>query len=90
MKLTELLHPFFKKQPAANPQATLGTVVLLTESQEDMLNCDQVFELLDQFSERAARGEDVAHLMPLVQAHLDNCPDCRERYEALMRMIAAK
>ena len=90
MRLTNIFRNLLKKQPAANPQATLGTLVLLTESQDDMLNCDQVFELLDQFCERAALGEDVAHLMPLVQSHLDNCPDCREQYESLMRIITAK
>ena len=53
-----------------------------------MLNCDQVFDLIDQYAERAAHGEDVAHLMPLVAAHLDMCPDCREHYEALERVVA--
>jgi hypothetical protein len=90
MKLMNMFHHFFKKQPTVNASATLGTLVLLTESQDGMLNCDQVFELIDQFSERAALGEDVAHLMPLIQAHLDMCPDCREHYEALMRVLAAK
>ncbi len=90
MRLMNIFRRFLKKQPAANLQATLGTLVLLTESQDDILNCDQVFELLDQFCERAALGEDVAHLMPLVQMHLDHCPGCREQYEALMQIITAK
>jgi hypothetical protein len=33
------------------------------------------------------RGEDVAHLMPLVQRHLELCPDCREEHEALMQAL---
>jgi predicted anti-sigma-YlaC factor YlaD len=28
--------------------------------------------------------------MPLVAAHLEMCPDCREHYEALERVLAAE
>jgi predicted anti-sigma-YlaC factor YlaD len=33
------------------------------------------------------RGEDASHLMPMVQKHLNMCPDCREEYEALLKMM---
>jgi hypothetical protein len=81
---------FFRRlfrKPAALP-LSLASISLLTEASEAMLTCEQVFELIDQYAERAARGEDVAHLMPLVAAHLDMCPDCREHYEALERVLA--
>jgi predicted anti-sigma-YlaC factor YlaD len=48
-----------------------------------------VHRLLDQFAEAVLRGEDVARLMPLVQRHLDMCPDCREEFEALLRILKA-
>jgi hypothetical protein len=44
---------------------------------------------MDQFAEMVMRGEDVAHLMPLVQHHLDMCADCREEFEALLRILRA-
>jgi predicted anti-sigma-YlaC factor YlaD len=53
------------------------------------LACDEVFELLDQYIEMEKRGEDAAHLLPLVKRHLDKCQDCREEYEALARMFDA-
>ncbi len=83
-----LHHLFPKKMPAAR-QASLNTLAVLADSEDAMLTCDQVFDLIDQYAERAARGEDVAHLMPLVQAHLEMCPDCREHYEALKRVLNA-
>jgi predicted component of type VI protein secretion system len=58
-------------------------------TQDVELSCDEVYDLMDQFAEAAQRGEDVAALMPLVQRHLGMCPDCREEYEALQRMLAA-
>lgn len=51
--------------------------------------CDEVFAFLDESAERARKGENVAHLMPLVKQHLDMCPDCQEEYEALVRILAA-
>ena len=62
---------------------------MIQETQEVELSCDEVHELLDQFTEMAIRGEDVVGLLPLVHYHLDMCPDCREEYEALSRILKA-
>jgi hypothetical protein len=59
--------------------------LVITEEQE--ISCDDVHELLDQFAEMEMRGEDVVHLMPLVQKHLELCPDCREEHEALLQAL---
>lgn len=75
-------------QPAAlSPQTAARLAVLSATTKEEDLNCDGVHALLDQFAECAARGEDPAALMPLVQSHLGRCPGCAEEYEALLRMI---
>jgi len=62
---------------------------MVENSDEVELTCDQVFELLDQYVELEARGENVAHLLPLVKRHLDRCRDCHEEYEALARVFEA-
>lgn len=62
---------------------------MIENTQEVELSCDDVHELLDQYTEMAIRGEDVAGLLPLVHYHLDMCPDCREEYEALSRILHA-
>jgi len=79
---------FHKPSPVA--PVSLAELSFLTDDPEAMLTCDQVFELIDLYAERAKRGEDVIHLMPLVAAHLDMCPDCREHYEALERVLQAE
>jgi hypothetical protein len=53
-------------------------------------SCDQVYELLDQFTELVYRQEDADHLMPLVHHHLDMCGDCREEFEALLRILQSQ
>ncbi len=60
---------------------------MLSNTQEKELTCDEVFALLDQFAEMAARGEDVSQLMPLVKQHLDMCDDCREEYKVLEKIV---
>lgn len=60
---------------------------MLQQTEEKELSCDEVFALLDEYTEMARNGDDVAHLMPLVKQHLDMCPDCREEYEALKRIL---
>jgi len=59
----------------------------LAMTEEHEISCDDVFAVLDQFVEAVKRGENVLLLMPLVRQHLDMCPDCREEYETLLRML---
>jgi hypothetical protein len=93
MDVTRMMKRIFgwfgkRKVPKMNADPVMKNLLnrlALTEEQE--ISCDDVHELLDQFSEMEMRGEDVAHLMPLVQRHLELCPDCREEHEALMQAL---
>lgn len=89
--IKQLLSRFFRPSKApqnvdeAKVQKMMG---MIAHTAEVELTCDEVFELLDQYTELARRGENVVELMPLVQQHLDMCPECREEYEALQRVLA--
>lgn len=98
MNLFEMLKRLFSKKPqppfagnmpvqAADPEMAQKILGMLEKTQEEEFTCDEVFALLDQFTEMAARGEDVASLMPMVKQHLDICGDCREEYEALLNIL---
>lgn len=52
-------------------------------------SCDDTYRLLDEFTEAVAQGKDAAKWIPLVQQHLEMCPDCREEFEALLRIVQA-
>jgi hypothetical protein len=68
----------------------MGKLFRMVENTDEVeIGCDEVFELLDQYVELEARGEDVAHLLPMVKRHLDRCRDCHEEYEALARVFEA-
>lgn len=70
-----------------SPDMVESLVNMLAITEEQEISCDDVHELLDQFTELKMRGGDVAQFMPLVQRHLDLCPDCREEHEALMQAL---
>jgi hypothetical protein len=71
------------------PEELKKMLVQLESTQDVELTCDEVLAVLDQFAEAYLRGEDVARWMPLVQHHLDMCGDCREEFEALVRILRA-
>ena len=65
----------------------MNVLEMISHTQNREILCNEVHALIDQFAEMKMRGEDPTHLMPLVQQHLDMCPDCREEYEALMEAL---
>lgn len=82
--------PSLPETPSSNGWGeTVMLVRKLQQTEEIELTCDEVFAMLDEYTEKAMNGEDVAHLMPLVKQHLEMCPDCREEYEALERILQA-
>ncbi len=93
MKLSDLWRQLFSKKkpptsaPSVQPEALQKMMDMLARTDEVELTCDEVFAMLDQFTELAVQGVDVAHLMPLIQRHLDMCADCREEYESLKRVL---
>jgi hypothetical protein len=70
-----------------SPQHAKNMLMMIANTREQELSCDEVHGLLDQYAEMALRGENPAEFLPLVHYHLDMCPDCREEYEALVRML---
>ncbi len=62
---------------------------MLAATSEREIACDEAYRLLDQFAEAVARGEDAGALLPQVKHHLELCMDCREEFEALLRILRA-
>jgi hypothetical protein len=63
----------------------------IVTTRADEIGCDRCFTLVDRFVDLTLSGASASQALPLVQDHLDRCPDCREEFEALllaMRLIA--
>ncbi len=64
-------------------------VAIIERTQPDECTCEETYALIDQFTEALERGEDVSNIMPLVKRHLEICTDCKEEFEALLRVMQA-
>ena len=82
------LQSLFRKP--SPPTETHVALAMMSMTHEQELSCDEVHALIDQFAEMQLRGENPAHLFPLVQRHLDMCPECREEFEALLAALAVE
>jgi hypothetical protein len=87
-KFLNWLQGLFRK--SSPPTEAHVALAMMSMTQEQELSCDEVHDLIDQFAEMQLRGENPAHLFPLVQRHLDMCPECREEFEALLAAINEK
>lgn len=72
-----------------SPEHAKKMLMMIEKTREKELSCDEVLSLLDQYTEMTIRGENAADLLPLVHYHLEMCPDCKEEYEALVRILQA-
>ena len=96
MKLTEIIKRFTQRLGRENeegkmqaPEALRKIIQMIEVTQEVELSCDDVYYLLDQYAELAVKDGNTAQLMPLVEHHIEICPDCREEFEALLRVLKA-
>ena len=64
-------------------------IKMVENTQEVEFSCEDVYQILDQYTELVYRGEDSTQLMPLVEHHIEICPDCREEFESLLRILEA-
>ena len=68
---------------------TLKLLHAVEHTRDVELPCEEAAQLFDQLAELVRRGEDPGQFLPLVQQHLEICADCREEFEALMRVLKA-
>ena len=59
----------------------------VSRTQQEEIDCQEVFELIDVYTEIAAKGQDAGEMLPLVKHHLQMCAECLEEYEALLRIL---
>jgi hypothetical protein len=72
------------------PDRLMQLAAMLANTRDDEVDCEQVFQIVDVYAEAAARGDDVAHVFPLIQHHLALCRDCLEEYQALENVLQAE
>ncbi len=60
---------------------------LIGLTKEIEINCEQCLTLVAEFAEQELAGKSIQEGMKAVEHHLSICPECREEYEALHRVL---
>ncbi len=81
-------HKFSRTHKIAGQASPQMMISMIMDTQEDDIDCDATFELMNQYAEMLLRGEDVAQILPKVHRHIQSCPDCLEELEALLRTLS--
>lgn len=64
-------------------------IAALLGAGEPELTCEQCFEQLDRYVDRALIGGDPDRAVRGMRAHLTGCPACHDDYESLLAYAAA-
>lgn len=70
-----------------DPAVLKQMVRMVLSTRPDEIGCEECFEELDRFVEMTLEGKNAAEAMPLVHDHLERCRDCREEFEALLKVL---
>lgn len=76
--------------PALTPPQVVrlqALALLVAQTAEEEYNCEQVYELVDQYAELILQGEEGATLMPQVKHHLEICGLCCQEFEMLLQIL---
>jgi len=96
MKLMEAINRLVKRMGSDKEESDMQLpaefkkwIAMVEKTEEVEFSCEDVYRLLDQYTETVNQGDDAQKLMPLVEHHIEICPDCREEFEALLRILQA-
>ena len=66
----------------------VGSIVkMLGLTTEREFNCGECLQNVSEFSENQLANKPVCEVISKVEQHLALCPECREEYEALMKIL---
>ncbi len=66
-------------------QALVG---LIATTQPDKIQCDECLGQIGEYAEYALEGRELSEGMAIIQRHLEQCPCCKDEYEALILALA--
>ena len=57
------------------------------ETEEYEIDCQECYDLLDEYTDLLIAGAAPCKVMHLVKQHLKHCPDCTQLFEGLISII---
>ncbi|MBN1313960.1 MAG: hypothetical protein JXA42_00765 [Anaerolineales bacterium] len=75
--------------PQLDKEMLRNLVMGIYSTRIDELTCDECFEQVGLFAELVLAGKNAAEALPLVQDHLNRCPECHKEFEILLDALKA-
>jgi hypothetical protein len=66
-----------------------GIVKMLGLTRDREFNCSECLQHVGEFAECQLANQPLAEVIARVEHHLALCPECREEFEALMKILKA-
>jgi DNA replication protein DnaD len=77
----------FKPQAEMQDEVVVKFLKVLENVRAEEMSCSEMYDHLDEFVEREVESKDAEKIMPLIQEHIDMCPECCDEYEALLDVL---
>lgn len=71
------------------PKQIKGLVHMVDQTRERELNCSECQNFVSEFAERQLAGLPLDEALARVEHHLSLCPECREEFIALEKILRA-
>ncbi|HLV35741.1 MAG TPA: hypothetical protein VKY59_11530 [Spirillospora sp.] len=62
----------------------------LSKKHDADCDCDAAYRQFECLAEQVVQGADMHDILPQVALHMDQCPDCKEEFEALVAIVRAE
>jgi hypothetical protein len=76
-----------KPQEDLQDEVVVKFLKVLENVREEDMSCSEMYARIDEFVEREVKAHDAERIMPLIQEHIDMCPECCDEYEALLDVL---
>jgi uncharacterized protein with PIN domain len=71
-------------------EAQVGSIVkMLGLTRDREFNCSECLQHVSEFAECQIANQPLDEVLASVEQHLALCPECREEFEALMKILKA-
>ncbi len=62
---------------------------MLSITRENELACDEAYRFFDEMAEAVRNGHAVPSMLNQAEHHVRLCPECKEEFETILRMLEA-
>ncbi len=77
------------QNPSLTAPQVKGLVQMIGLTRDREFNCSECLEHVSEYAEHQMTGQELDAAIACIEQHLKLCPECREEYEALLKILRA-